>query len=54
MRKKLQQCVAVVGGVSLMATPAIVENEPAIVIVWLAASSFLLFVGKAFSYQQKR
>lgn len=54
MRNKLQQCVAVVGGVSLMATPAIVENEPAIVIVWLWASVFLLYVGKAFSFQQKR
>lgn len=54
MRNKFQQCVAVVGGVSLMATPAIVENEPAIVIVWLAVSSFLLFVGKAFSFQQKQ
>lgn len=54
MRNKLQQCVAVVGGVSMMATPAIVENGPAIVIGWLAASVLLLFVGKAFTFQQKR
>lgn len=54
MRNKLQQCVAVVGGVSLMATPAIAENEPAILIGWLLASVLLLYVGKAFTFQQKR
>lgn len=54
MRNKFQRCVAVVGGVSMMGTPVIVENGPAIVIGWLATSLFLLFVGKAFTSQQKR
>lgn len=54
MKKKIQKACAVIGGTALLMGAGIVTENPIILIVWLTISVSLLYVGKAFSFQQNR
>lgn len=54
MKKKIQNACAVIGGTSLIMGAGIVTENPIVLLVWLTISVSLLYVGKAFSFQQNR
>lgn len=52
MKKKIQNVCAAAGGITLVMGAGIVTENPIVLLVWLAISVSLLYVGKAFSFQQ--
>ncbi len=54
MKKKIQNACALAGGTTLIMGTGIVTESPIVILIWLAISVSLLYIGKAFSFQQNR
>lgn len=54
MKKKIQDVCAAIGVTTLLMGAGIVTENPIVVLVWLTVSVSLLYIGKAFSFQQNR
>lgn len=54
MKKKIQNVCAVIGGTTLIMGAGLETESPIVVLVWLTISISLLYVGKAFIFQQNR